>query len=103
MSNRCAPWRRSGPSPICSRTRPPRSRKRGVAKIQQQFQKALMVESAFVEVQELITETAAAPEPNPGRRQALFERECRLEDVSFAHVDAPVLRGVSLVVPAGQV
>jgi ATP-binding cassette subfamily C protein len=75
----------------------------GVAKIQQQFQKALMVESAYLEVQELITETAAAPEPNPGRRQALFERECRLENVSFAHVDAPVLRGVSLVVPAGRV
>ena len=75
----------------------------GIAKIQQQFQKALMVESAFLEVQELITETAAAPEPNPGRRQALFERECRLDDVSFAHVDTPVLRGVSLVVPAGQV
>jgi ATP-binding cassette, subfamily C, bacterial len=75
----------------------------GVAKIQQQFQKALMVESAFLEVQELITETAAAPEPNPGRRQALFEHECRLEEVSFAHVDTPVLRGVSLVVPAGRV
>jgi len=75
----------------------------GVAKIQQQLQKALMVESAYLEVQELITETAAAPEPNPGRRQALFERECRLDDVSFAHVDTPVLRGVSLVVPAGQV
>ena len=37
----------------------------GVAKIQQQLQKALMVESAFLEVQELITETGAAPEPNP--------------------------------------
>jgi ATP-binding cassette, subfamily C, bacterial len=75
----------------------------GVAKIQQQFQKALMVESAFLEVLELITETAAAPEPNPGRRQALFERECRLEDVSFGHVGTPVLAGISLVVPAGQV
>jgi ATP-binding cassette, subfamily C, bacterial len=75
----------------------------GVAKIQQQFQKALMVESAFLEVQELINETAAAPEPNPGRRQALFERECRLEEVSFGHVGTPVLAAVSLVVPTGQV
>ena len=75
----------------------------GVAKIQQQFQKALMVESAFLEVQELITETAVAPEPNPGRRQALFERECRLENVSFGHVGTPVLTATSLVVPAGQV
>ena len=75
----------------------------GAAKIQQQLQKALMVESAFLEVQELITETSAAPEPNPGGRPALFERECRLEDVSFAHVGAPVLHAVSLTVPAGQV
>jgi ATP-binding cassette, subfamily C, bacterial len=63
----------------------------GVAKIQQQLQKALMVESAYLEVQELITETAGAPEENPGRQQALLQRECRLEDVSFAHVGCPVL------------
>ena len=75
----------------------------GVAKIQQQFQKALMVESAYLEVQELITETSAAPEQNPGRRQALFERECRLDRVSFAHAGTPVLDAVSLAVPAGQV
>jgi ATP-binding cassette subfamily C protein len=75
----------------------------GLARLQQQFQKALMVESAYLEVEELIAETAAAPEPNPGRRQARFERECRLQDVSFSHADHPVLRGVSLVVPVGQV
>ena len=75
----------------------------GVARIQQQLQKALMVESAYVEVQELITQTAGAPEQNPGRRQALFERECRLKDVSFAHANTPVLHSVSLVVPTGQV
>jgi ATP-binding cassette subfamily C protein len=75
----------------------------GVARIQQQLQKALMFESAYLEVQELITETSAAPEQNPGRQQAAFVRECRLENVSFAHADAPVLQGASLVVPARQV
>ena len=75
----------------------------GVAKIQQHLQKALMVESAFLEVQELITETGAAPEPNFGAGAALFERECRLENVSFGHVGTPVLSAMSLVVPAGQV
>jgi ATP-binding cassette subfamily C protein len=75
----------------------------GAAKIQQQLQKALMVESAYLEVQDLITQTSAAPEQNPGRRQALLERECRLQDVSFAHAHAPVLHAVSLVVPAGQI
>jgi ATP-binding cassette, subfamily C, bacterial len=75
----------------------------GLGRIQQQFQKAVMVESAYLEVQALITETAAAPEQNPGRRQARFERECRLQDVSFAHAGTPVLHAVSLVVPAGRV
>jgi ATP-binding cassette subfamily C protein len=75
----------------------------GAARIQHQLQKALMFESAYLDVQELITETAAAPEQNPGRRQALLERECRLEDVSFAHVNTPVLHAVSLIVPTGQV
>jgi ATP-binding cassette subfamily C protein len=75
----------------------------GLGRIQQQFQKALMVESAYLEVQALITETAAAPEQNPGRQQARFERECRLKDVSFAHARTPVLHAVSLVVPAAQV
>ena len=65
----------------------------GLARIQQQFQKALMVESAYLEVQALITETAAAPEQNPGR-QARFERECRLQNVSFAHARTPVLHAV---------
>jgi ATP-binding cassette, subfamily C, bacterial len=75
----------------------------GFARLQQQYQRAMMVESAYLEVQELIDETAAAPEPNPGRLQAQFERECRLQDVSFAHGATPVLHAVSLVVPAGRI
>lgn len=62
-----------------------------------------MVESAYLEVQELINETAAAPEQNPGRRQARLERECRLQGVSFAHGGTRVLHAVSIVVPAAQV
>jgi ATP-binding cassette subfamily C protein len=72
----------------------------GIAKIQQSFQKAVMVESAYLEAQELITEAAAAPERNFGRRAPTFERECRLEAVSFAHGANEVLYRVSMVVPA---
>jgi ATP-binding cassette subfamily C protein len=75
----------------------------GFARLQQQYQRAMMVESAYLEVQELINDTAAAPELNPGRLQARFERECRLQDVSFAHGATPVLQAVSLVVPAGRI
>ena len=72
----------------------------GIAKLQQFFQKAVMVESAYVEMQELITETAAAPERDFGRRSPTFERECRLESVSFAHGAREVLHQVSMAVPA---
>jgi ATP-binding cassette subfamily C protein len=75
----------------------------GIAKLQQLFQKAMMVESAYLEMQELIAETAAAPERNPGRRQATFESGCRLERVSFAHGEAPILHAVSLTVPAREI
>jgi ATP-binding cassette subfamily C protein len=59
-----------------------------------------MVESAYFEAQDLITEAAAAPERNSGRRQPTFERECRLEGVSFAHGAHQVLHDVSLCLPA---
>jgi ATP-binding cassette subfamily C protein len=72
----------------------------GIAKIQQSFQKAVMVESAYLEAHELGSEAAAAPEQNPGRRAPTFERECRLAGVSFAHGAQEVLHAVSLAVPA---
>jgi ATP-binding cassette subfamily C protein len=75
----------------------------GIGKIQQLFQKAIAVESAYGEVQELITAMAAAPEPNPGRLQAMFERGCSLDEVSYAHGAKPVLHAVSVRVPVGQV
>jgi len=72
----------------------------GIAKIQQSFQSAVMVESAYFEARDLITEASGAPEHNPGRRAPTFERECRLEGVSFAHDEHQVLRGVSMALPA---
>ena len=72
----------------------------GIAKIQESFQRALMVESAYLEAQELIDETAAVPEHNLGRRPPTFERECRLAGVSFAHGAHEVLHQVSMTVPA---
>jgi ATP-binding cassette subfamily C protein len=72
----------------------------GLARIQQSFQKAVMVESAYLEANDLITEAGAAPERNFGRRVPTFERECRLEGVSFAHGAHEVLHGVSMAVPA---
>ncbi len=72
----------------------------GIGKIQRAYQKAALFESAYLSARELIAEATAAPEPNPGRTEARFEREVRLDRVRFAHDETPVLRDVSLTVPA---
>ncbi|MCB1970973.1 MAG: ABC transporter ATP-binding protein [Geminicoccaceae bacterium] len=73
-----------------------------VGKLQKAYQKALLVESAFWSAQELIDETEADLEPNPGRQPARFERRIRFENVRFAHGDHPILHGLDLEVEAGQ-
>jgi ATP-binding cassette subfamily C protein len=74
----------------------------GIGKIQRAYQKAALYESAYLSARELIAEADAAPEPNPGRALARLERELRLSHVSFAHDDTPVLRDVSMSIPAGS-
>ena len=73
-----------------------------VGKLQKSYQKAVLVESAFYSARELIDETAADPEPNPGNRAARLEEGIRFEDVRFAHEAHPVLESISLEVPVGE-
>jgi ATP-binding cassette subfamily C protein len=75
----------------------------GMVKLQHLFQQAVASESPYLEAMEMMAEATRAKEMNPGSRAATFERECRLENVSFAHGERQVLDGVSLQVPAGGV
>jgi len=75
----------------------------GMIKLQHLFQQAVASESPYLEAMEMMAEAKSSEELNPGTRPATFERECRLEDVSFAHGERPVLDSVSLQVPAGGV
>jgi ATP-binding cassette subfamily C protein len=75
----------------------------GMIKLQQLFQQAVASESPYLEAMEMMAEAKSAQELNPGTRPASFERECRLEEVSFAHGEHQVLDRVSLEVPAGGV
>lgn len=75
----------------------------GMNKIQQAFQSAVAAESPYLEAMQMMAEATRQEERNPGRRQATFERECRLENVSFAHGEKQILDGVSLQIPAGGV
>ncbi len=73
-----------------------------IGKIQAQFQKAVLLESPYWAMRELITAAEAASEPNPGTRTPTLESGCRLQGVTFAHGEKPVLEGVSLEIPAKQ-
>ena len=75
----------------------------GIGKLQQLFQQAVASETPYLEAMDMMAEAESARELNPGRRQASFERECRLEGVSFAHGERPILESVSLQIPAGGV
>jgi ATP-binding cassette, subfamily C, bacterial len=75
----------------------------GIGKLQQLFQQAVASETPYLEAMDMMAEAESARELNPGRRQASFERECRLEAVSFAHGERPILEAVSLEIPAGGV
>mgnify|MGYP002625954463 FL=1 len=72
-----------------------------VGKMQRQFQKAVLLESPYWAMRELIDEAEAAREPNPGSAVPTLEKGCRFEGVSFAHATDRVLDGVSFDIPAG--
>ncbi len=73
-----------------------------IGKLQKVYQTAVEMEASWYQAEELIAEAAAAPEPNPGRLPARFERAVALEAVSFAHGSHRVLERASLLVPAGS-
>jgi ATP-binding cassette subfamily C protein len=72
-----------------------------IGKVQKAHQVAMEFESAYLHAEQVIAEAEADPEPNPGRRVPSFDRSIRLDRVSFAHGDLPVLREVSLEVEQG--
>ncbi|MEM7487994.1 MAG: ABC transporter ATP-binding protein [Pseudomonadota bacterium] len=67
-----------------------------VNKLQAEYQKAVIFESAYDNVIEKVGELAAQQEPDWGEGPPTFDRACTLEDVSFAHPGRPVLRGITL-------
>ncbi len=73
-----------------------------ISKIQRAYLKAVQFESAFTAARELIAEADAAPEINRGTREPSLQRGIEVQRVSFAHDDVPVLRDVSLSIPANS-
>ena len=76
---------------------------KGFGRLQAFLQQAVIVESPFKEVEELIGELAANQENPGGRIEPHFERDIRFDAVRFAYGARQVLRGADLVVPAGSI
>jgi len=73
-----------------------------VIKVQKQLQMAVIDESAYYAVHDMIEEAAAEAEPRHAGKPPTLLRSCRFENVSFAYGERPVLIDVSIDIPAGR-
>lgn len=73
-----------------------------INKIQGDYQKAVILESAYYSVEDKIADIDAQRERANDLPAPSFERGCRLEKVSFAHPGRPVLKGVTLDFPRNE-
>ena len=78
-----------------------------IGRIQKEYQKASIYESAYYNVQSQIAESAAerevVREVGQGAVAPTLEQGCKLINVSFSHPRTPVLRDVSLNFPKGTI
>ncbi|MDA9865284.1 ABC transporter ATP-binding protein/permease [bacterium] len=68
-------------------------------KMQNEYQKAVIAESAYYSVLEQIAETEAEEEADPSSKVPSFEKNISFVDVFFAHPRSPVLQGLTLDFP----
>ena len=71
-----------------------------VTSIQRNYQEAVGLEQPYLEVRELIRETADMPEKNPGKAVASLETGCQLQEVQFGYDGKEVLHSVTMEIPA---
>lgn len=74
-----------------------------IAKIQKAIQQSMKYERSYERMMEQIALAEAHREPNPGQREPVLKEACRFENVSFAHGEKEILRGVDLEIPARQI
>lgn len=64
-------------------------------KMQNEYQKAVISESAYYTLLDQIAEAQAAEEPDPSSEIPSFERDISFVDVHFSHPRSPVLQGLT--------
>jgi len=75
----------------------------GATKIQRRYQLAVINAPALDSLRALVASAAAEAEELPVGRAPALERAIELRGVRFAYQDAPVLDGVDLEIPAGEI
>lgn len=75
---------------------------RQFGKVQKQYQRMSVCESAYWALDDTITEAQRAAEVSRGTEEPVFEQQISLQDVRYGYGDHHVLDGVSLVIPARQ-
>lgn len=76
--------------------------KRG-SKVQKEYQRMITCETAYWSLQETVEDARAQAEAVDGRGSAQFDRAITLDNVSFSYGDEPVIEGVNLSIPKGQI
>ncbi len=72
-----------------------------LGKVQQQYQKMVIFESAYWSLLAKIAEARRESEPAGGSREPTLTRGIRLREVDFAYGETVILRRLSLFLPAG--
>lgn len=72
-------------------------------KAQRQYQRMAVQESAYWSLQDTLRQSEAAREVNTGARQPRLTQGIRLQEVSFAYTEKPILERASCAIPAGEV
>jgi len=74
-----------------------------VGKMQELYQKVVLLESPYRSLRELIAETKAERESTGGNRLPSLDKCCRFEGINFAYGENAVLKDVTFEIPARQV
>jgi ATP-binding cassette subfamily C protein len=74
-----------------------------VTRLQRMMQSAVLFEGSHVRITEMIARAEASREFNPGTLTPDLGEGCRFEHVEFSHGQSPVLRKVSLQIPANAI
>jgi len=72
-------------------------------KLQKLTQQAAEFEGAYIRTEQLINSANAQCETHIGTLPPILEKECRFENVTFAHAKTPVVRNVSFTISKGSI